>query len=249
MEKDYYKVLGVPKDASQDQVKEAYRKLVLKLHPDVNKDAKAETKMQELNEAYAVLGDAQKRKQYDSYGPEGFQQRYTEDDIFRNFNFEDIIREFQDNMFTGGGFEGAQFGGDMFGQQQEQTGVNLYLSFDDIERGVQKEFQVQRYKSCSNCRGTGGEPGSKQIKCPTCEGKGRMHIQQNTVFGRINMVTTCNRCRGAGKIFDKLCRVCKGNGKVIVTEKFKVTAENLSKPDTGNKGEKPKGKSGFFGLF
>lgn len=242
MAKDYYQVLGVSKNATQDQIKDAYRELALKWHPDRNKDKKAEAVFKEVNEAYAVLGDPQKRKQYDAYGPEGFGQRYTEDDIFRGFNFEDIIREFQDNMFAGG--FGAPFGSDIFGQQAEQTGVNLYLSFDDIEKGVNREFQVQRYKACDNCKGTGGEPGSKQIKCPKCDGKGRMHIQQSTPFGRFDMVSTCNRCGGRGKIYEKTCKVCNGNGRVVVTEKFRVTAESSEKP----KGNEKKGGK-FFGVF
>jgi molecular chaperone DnaJ len=250
MAKDYYQVLGVSKDATAEQIKDAYRALAMKYHPDKNKDKNAEEKFKEINEAYAVLGDPEKRKQYESFGPEGFKQRYTEDDIFRGFNFEDIIREFQDNMFAGGFAAGGNpFGGDIFGQQQqEQTGVQVPLTFAEIEKGVTKEFQVERYKTCDHCNGSGGEPGSKQIKCPTCNGKGRMQIHQNTPFGVFNMVTTCNRCGGRGKIYDKLCRICKGNGRVVVTEKFRVTAESTSKPNPEKKDEKPKGK-GFFGIF
>ncbi|MGD0510462.1 MAG: DnaJ domain-containing protein [Candidatus Micrarchaeaceae archaeon] len=245
MAEDYYKILGISKNASADQIKGAYRELALKYHPDRNKDKNAEEKFKTINEAYAVLSDPQKRQQYDAYGPEGFGQRYTEEDIFRNFNFDDIMRQFQENIFTGG-FEGM---GDMFGQQQqqEQTGVNLYLSFDDIEMGMTREYQVQRYKNCDNCKGTGGEPGSKQVKCTTCDGKGRVHVQQSTPFGRFSMVTICSKCGGRGKTFEKVCRTCRGNGKVLVTEKFKVTAEPSGKrPEKDNK----EGKKGrFFGVF
>ena len=242
MAKNYYEVLGISKTSTAEQIKNAYRELAMKYHPDRNKDKNAEEKFKEINEAYAVLSDPEKRKQYDSFGPEGFQKRYTEEDIFRNFNFEDIIREFQDNMFTGG-MGGSPFG-DMFSQEPpEQTGVNLYLSFDDIERGMNKEFEVQRYKNCTNCNGSGGEPGSKQIKCPTCDGKGRVQIQQNTLFGRFNMVSTCSKCKGRGKIFEKSCRVCKGIGKVLVNERFRVKVENESK----DKKDTP--KRGIFGIF
>ena len=244
MAEDYYKILGVGKNASTDQIKNAYRELALKYHPDRNKDKGAEEKFKEINAAYAVLSDPQKRQQYDAYGPEGFNQRYTEEDIFRNFNFEDIIRQFNENMFTGG-FR-AEGMGDMFGQQQEQTGVNLYLSFDDIERGMTREFQVQRYKTCSNCRGTGGEPGSKQIKCPTCDGKGRMQVQQNTPFGRFSMVSTCSKCGGRGKVYEHSCKTCRGQGRVIVNERFKITAEPS---DRQNKDKKEGKKKGFFGVF
>ncbi|MFI5412821.1 MAG: zinc finger domain-containing protein, partial [Candidatus Micrarchaeales archaeon] len=121
-------------------------------------------------------------------------------------------------------------------------GVNLYMSFDDIEKGVDKEFEVQRYKTCGNCKGSGGEPGSKQVKCSTCNGSGRMHVQQNTLFGRFDMVSTCNKCGGKGKTFEKACKVCKGNGKVIVKERFRVKAER-----SGKSGGEEKGR--FFGIF
>ncbi len=237
MPKDYYEVLGVKKSASEDDIKRAYRTLALKFHPDVNKDKEAEARMREINEAYAVLGDPEKRKQYNSYGPEGFGQRFNEEDIFRGFNFDDIIREMQNNMFGGGG----PFGGEIF-DQPEQAGVNLYLSFDDIEKGSEKEYEVQRYKTCSNCRGTGGEPGSKITKCTTCNGSGSVHVQQNTMFGRFSMVTTCNRCRGKGKTYEKSCGECKGNGKVIVKERFKVKVDTVGK-------ENKEGKKGRFWVF
>lgn len=235
MKKDYYKVLGVSNNASKGEIKEAYRKLVLKYHPDVNKETNAEAKMQEVNEAYAVLMDDSKRRQYDAFGPEGFSERYSAEDIFRGFNFEDIIREFEENVFTGG-----------FGQtfntgfrEAEQTGVNLYLSFNDIEKGVNREFEVQRYKKCTHCNGTGGEPGSKQVKCDTCNGSGRRHVQQNTLFGRFDMVTACNKCKGRGKVYEKTCKECKGNGNVLVKERFRIKAEKVGSEE----------KKGRFGIF
>jgi molecular chaperone DnaJ len=232
MAKDYYEILGVGKSASQDEIKSAYRGLALKYHPDRNKEKDTEKKMQELNEAYAVLSDPEKRKQYDTYGSEGFGQRYTEEDIFRNFNFDDIMREFQQNMFSGGGF------GDF--QEPEQTGVNLYMSFDEIDRGFEREYEVQRNKVCSNCRGTGGDPDSKQVKCTTCNGTGRRHVEQNTMFGRFSMVTTCDKCKGRGKIFERPCKVCRGNGRILTKEKFKVKVEKE------DKNSKEKGKGRFW---
>lgn len=244
MKRDYYDVLGVRKDASQSDIKEAYRKLVLKYHPDVTKDQKSEAKMQEVNEAYAVLSDPGKRRQYDSFGPEGFGRRFTADDIFRGFNFEDIMHEFQENFggFGGGGFTGFGPFGDF--QEQEQSGVNLYLSFDDIDRGVDREFEVQRYKRCDNCKGNGGEPGSKQIKCNACNGSGRRQIRQNLFGASISMVSTCNMCKGRGRTFEKICRTCKGSGRVLVKERFRIKAEKGGKGDSGKKA-----KGGFFGVF
>jgi molecular chaperone DnaJ len=128
-------------------------------------------------------------------------------------------------------------------QQQEQTGVNLYLSFDDIERGMNKEFEVEHYKKCERCNGSGGEPGSKITKCPECNGSGRKHIHQNTFFGMFDMVTACNVCGGKGKTYETRCKECKGNGMVLVKERFKVNVEKSGK----DKKEKP--KKGFFGIF
>jgi molecular chaperone DnaJ len=241
MSEDYYKVLGVAKTATQDEIKKAYRDLAIKHHPDRNKDKGAEAKMQQLNEAYAVLGDPEKRRQYDTFGSEGFNQRFSQEDIFRNFNVEDLFKEFG---FGGGGFGFPGFGSGFGGmEEQEQTGVNLYLSFDDLERGVEKEFDVQHVKRCEHCDGTGGEPGSKQVKCTSCDGHGRKRVQQNTIFGRFEMVTACNKCRGRGKTYDKLCRECRGEGKVLVRERFTIKA---GKPGGGGKKEDTRRKFGVF---
>lgn len=228
--RDYYEILGVKKNASEDEIKRAYRELALKLHPDRNKSKDATEKFKEINAAYAVLGDPAKRQQYDSVGPERFNQNYSEEDIFRGFNTEDIFRDIFGNLGGMGGF------GDMFGQEeQQQTGVNLYLSFDDLEKGVNKEFSVQHYKICGNCRGSGGEPGSKQTRCPACNGSGRRHMQQNTPFGRLQVMTTCDRCGGRGKSFEHICRDCNGNGRIVVTDKFRIKAERADKESGGPK--------------
>lgn len=234
--KNYYDVLGVPKNAAQDQIKDAYRKLVLKYHPDVNKDPKTVAKMQEVNEAYAVLGDQQKRQQYDMFGPEQFGQKFSEQDIFRGFNFQDIFRDLGLNMNFG--FSGDDVFGDMFSggaRQQQQSGVNLYLSLDELEKGVEKEFEVEHYKTCNACRGGGGEPGSKQIKCSACNGAGRRTVRQNTPFGVFQMTTTCDKCGGKGKLHERICRTCNGNGSIVVRERFKVRA---GKSDTDSEPKK-----------
>lgn len=241
MAKDYYDVLGVPRNATQEQIKKAYRELALKLHPDRNKEKGAESKFKEVNEAYAVLGDEQKRKQYDSFGPEGFGQRFTSDDIFRGSNVEDMLREMGININFGGGGFGGPFGEEF--APPEQNVVTLNLAFDDIERGFDREFEVQRYKTCTNCKGNGGEPGSKQTKCSTCNGSGRRRVQQNSFLGRFEMITTCDRCGGRGKVFETFCKMCRGNGRLLVNEKFRVRAEK-----TGSSGGSADSKR-KFGLF
>jgi molecular chaperone DnaJ len=236
MAKDYYDILGIGKDASQDQIKSAYRELALKHHPDRNKHKDSEEKFKEINAAYAVLSDPEKRRQYDAYGSEGFEQRFTNEDIFKGVNIEDIIRGFQENMF---GFQdvGNPFGG----FQEEPRGVNLNISFEDIEKGFDREFSVQHNKMCSNCKGSGGEPGSKHIKCAKCNGKGRIHIQQQIPFTILTFDSTCDKCRGSGKIPEKVCKTCRGSGKVIVTEKFRIKVDKVDGKD---------GKSrGMFGIF
>ncbi len=232
---DYYSILGVPKNASVDQIKKAYRELALKYHPDKNKSKEAEEKFKEINAAYAVLSNPEKRKEYDAYGPEGFGRKFSQEDIFRGFNFEDIFQDMQSNMYSNLGGEG--FGG--FGG--EAQGVNINLSFDDIERGVDREFEVQRYRTCENCDGRGGEPGSKEMRCPICNGTGMRHVRQNTFLGSFEMMTTCDRCMGRKKVFEKVCHVCRGNGRVLVTERFRVKAE---RSDAGNKDSRRR-----FGVF
>lgn len=241
MSEDYYKVLGVSKTATQDEIKAAYRALAIKHHPDRNKDKGAEVKMQQLNEAYAVLSDPEKRQKYDTYGQANFNQQYSQEDIFRNFNMEDLFKEFGFGAGGGGGFGFPGFG--QF-EEPEPTGVNVPLSFDELDRGVEKEFEVQHYNRCEHCSGTGGEPGSKLNKCPDCDGHGRRRVQQNTIFGRFEMVTTCNRCKGKGKIYDKQCKECRGQGRVLVRDKFRIKAEKVG--GAGGKKEDTRRKFGVF---
>ena len=167
-----------------------------------------EDKFKEINAAYAVLGDPEKRRQYDSFGPDQFGRRFSEEDIFSGFQSRGPFRE---HLRPGlqpvrrsvlAGRTGAQ-----------PTEVSLRLPFDDLERGIDREFQVQRYKTCHNCRGSGGEPGSKQMRCPSCNGAGRRQVQQNIIFGRFQMVTTCDRCRGRGKVYEQVCHICGGTGR------------------------------------
>lgn len=227
---DYYEVLGVPKNASVDQIKKAYRDLALKYHPDRNKDKSAEAKFKEINEAYAVLGNEDKRRQYDAYGPDTFGKTFSQEDIFRGFNFEDILKEMNSNMFNFGSF--GNVGEEMFGGgAQQQNGVNLYLPFNDIERGIDRVFEVQRHKTCPNCKGSGGEPGTKQVKCTACSGSGQRRMQSNSFLGSLQIVTTCDRCGGRGKTFESRCKTCRGNGSIVVTERFRVKAE---KEDSGS---------------
>ena len=220
MPEDFYKVLGVDKSSTPDQIKKAYRELALKYHPDRNKEKSAEARFKTINEAYAVLGDPEKRRQYDMMGSAAFNQRFSEEDIFRNFNINDIFKDMGINIDMGG-FSFGGMGG--FGNQpQEQTGVTLNLSFSDIEKGIDREYQVERVKRCAVCRGTGGDPSAKQSRCQDCDGTGQVHVRQRTPFGVFDAISPCRRCMGKGRIYEKRCSSCGGGGWINVREKFRV---------------------------
>ncbi len=230
MTKDYYEILGVPRNATLEEIKKAYRELALKYHPDRNKSKEAEEKFKEINEAYAVLSDPEKRRQYDMYGPSGFGQRYSEEDIFRGFNFEDIFRDLGINF----GFDVSDFEGedifDLFQGQGRRRSANvgqsilyrLDITLEEAARGTEKEIRFRHIKKCPHCNGTGAEPNAKLIKCPECNGRGVIVTTRNTFFGRIQTSATCPRCEGSGKIYDKPCKVCNGTGGVVSEEKVVV---------------------------
>ncbi len=229
MPRDYYEILGVPKDASSDEIKKAYRNLALQLHPDRNPSKEASERFKEVNEAYAVLGDPEKRKQYDAYGPAAFGQHYSQEEIFRNFDFDQIFRDMGVNFGGIGGMGPNDIFGSFFGQgpsRRRDVGQSILykmdLTLEQIAKGTQQDITIKHVKRCDNCKGTGAEPGSKTIKCPDCSGKGQVVTTSNTFFGRMQTVTTCGRCGGKGRIYDKKCRVCNGKGGVISTEKISV---------------------------
>ena len=228
MAKNYYEVLGVDKNASQDQIKSAYFKLAKQYHPDVNKSAEAPVKFKEINEAYGVLSDAEKRKNYDTFGtaePNGFAGGNAGgfggfdgfSGGFGDFGFEDIF-----SAFTGGGFGFSQ-------QGQRQAKVNgtpiilgLKLTFEEAALGCSKTFSFQRTEKCSHCDGTGAENGKVET-CPICKGSGQVRYTQQSIFGRIVNVGTCSNCGGTGKVATQKCTHCGGNGTSKTTRTITVT--------------------------
>lgn len=225
MAKDYYEILGVAKTASQDEIKRAYRKLAMRYHPDKNKDKDAEGRFKEINESYAVLSDPEKRKQYDAYGPDAFSQRFSQEDIFRGANFEDIFRSMGFNF---GGFGSDDIFSSMFGFGQQRGDIgndiltNTSISLAEAAHGATKTVSVRHIKECDKCNGSGAEPGSKVSKCAACNGSGQMRQTARTPFGVIQTVTTCTRCRGSGKAFEKLCKACGGHGATQKEERIDV---------------------------
>jgi molecular chaperone DnaJ len=231
--RDYYDVLGIPKGASMDQIKQAYRKLALQYHPDRNKAPDAAERFKEISEAYAVLSDEKKREQYDQYGHAGFDQMYTQEDIFRSADFtdfEDVFRSFGMDPF--GGFGGGMFqgmfggmGGRRSGRMREygadlETAVEITL--EEAAKGVKKDVSYHRSKACTRCNGSGSEPGSSRKTCPACNGRGQVQQARRAGPMAFYTVTTCGKCRGEGSIVEKPCKSCGGSGKASSNEHIKV---------------------------
>ena len=222
--RDYYEVLGIQKGADEATIKNAYRKLAKKYHPDVNPgDKTAEEKFKEVNEAYQVLSNPQKRAQYDQFGHDGPQAGFGGGGYgdFSGFGgggfggFDDIF-----NIFTGGGFGGGgRPNGPMRG---DDLRYDLTISFEEAAMGCEKDINLVRDEECPTCKGTGAKPGSKVDTCPTCQGSGQERVTTNTPFGRIQNVRTCSRCHGSGKIITEPCAKCHGRGKVRVSKRRTV---------------------------
>ncbi len=228
MSDDYYKLLGVQKNAGEDEIKKAYRKLAFELHPDRNKAPDAEEKFKKVSEAYAVLSDPQKRAAYDQYGPDAFSQKYSREDVFRGANFqdmEDLFRQFGfSDPFEGGGFSSFFGGGGRRGRQiGGDIGVEVQITLEEAAKGIKKPITMRKMKKCKHCNGTRAEPGSKKNTCATCKGHGQVQQARNMGMMRFMTVGTCSACRGEGVSFEKLCTECKGNGIVRGTEE--ITAD------------------------
>ena len=216
---DYYNVLGVERNANQDDVKRAYRKLALKYHPDKNQGNKeAEEKFKVAAEAYEVISDPAKRQRYDQYGHEGLRGGDA-----RGFgNFEDIFDAFGD-IFGGGG--GGGIFEDFFGggrRQTEKRGASLRcdiaLEFKEIATGVEKTIEITKRDFCEECRGTGARKGTSPVSCPYCKGKGEIHQRQ----GFFTIRTACPKCQGGGKIIETPCKKCSGHGVYPKKSNIKV---------------------------
>ncbi len=226
--RDYYEVLGVAKDATKDQIKGSYRKLAMQYHPDRNKSAGAEERFKEISEAYAVLSDDAKRAQYDRFGHEGIQGRYSAEDIFRNANFEEILRDLGFGGF--GGFGGSIF--DMFFGNMTGSGrgarrgadlrYDLDLSLEQVATGLTTEIEIPRTERCPVCKGSGAKPGSTPRVCTECGGRGQVQRISSSGFAQFVRVETCRICRGKGEVLDNPCKDCKGNGTVQKTRKISV---------------------------
>ncbi|MEM2883081.1 MAG: molecular chaperone DnaJ [Nitrososphaerales archaeon] len=221
--KDYYEILGVPRNATKEEIKAAYRKLALQYHPDRNKSPEAEEKFKEISEAYAVLSDDEKRAQYDQFGHMGIGSRYTAEDIFRNADFESIFRDLGfdfgfDDLFS------RFFGGRRVYEEEKgrDIAIPLTITLEEAAFGATKEIQVPRTERCNSCGGSGARRGTSPTLCPQCHGRGQVQYTRMMGFAQIITTTTCSACGGRGSIIQNPCPECKGSGLVDVFRKVKV---------------------------
>ena len=229
--KDYYEILGVPKTASGDEIKSAFRKLAKKYHPDVSKEENAAEKFKEAQEAYAVLSDENKRKQYDQFGHSAFTNSQGGFSGFDGFDFGSMEDIFGD-MFRGFGFGGGF--SSRGGRSRAQDGADLLyrmsISFEEAVNGSKRDIKVECEDECEECHGQGG---FNSKTCSECKGSGTVTRQQSTIFGSFLTKTTCPNCSGTGTTFEKICTNCHGRGKLNQEKTLTVTIPKGV--DTGNR--------------
>lgn len=212
---DYYEVLGISRTASQDEIKKAYRSLARKHHPDVNRhDEGAEEKFKEINEAYSVLSDTDKRSRYDQYGHDAPGGRYADPGFGDMGGFGDIF----DVFFGGGGRTRRRSAG----EDGTDLRYDLEVSLEEISTGVEKNLKLTRMRTCETCSGTGARSGSAPQACSQCRGTGQVRRSQQTVLGSFSTVTDCTNCHGTGYIILDPCTDCSGHGRVRKSNDQKV---------------------------
>ena len=246
--RDYYEILGVAKDASDAELKKAYRKVAIKYHPDKNPDNKeAEDKFKEAAEAYEVLSNAEKRQRYDRFGHQGVNGGFGGGGA--GMNMDDIFSNFSD-IFGGGGF-GDFFGGGGGGRrggQRMRRGSNLRiklkLNLQEITNGVEKKIKVKRYVTCDSCGGNGAKNGTELNTCHTCNGTGQVRKVVNTMLGQMVSTSTCPTCEGEGKVISHKCSNCGGEGRVykeeVIDIKIPAGVHDGVQLAMGGKGNVPK---------
>ncbi|WP_411168650.1 molecular chaperone DnaJ [Clostridium sp. MB05] len=228
--KDYYASLGIEKGASDEEIKRAFRKLAIKYHPDKNQgDTEAEDKFKEINEAYQVLSDPEKKARYDQFGSVDFDGSGFGSGGFGGFDFSEMggFGDIFDSFFGGGG--GRKRNGPQRGADLEYT-VNL--TFEEAIFGVEKEISINRSEKCESCKGSGAKTGTSAKTCQTCHGQGQVRVQRQTPLGSFVSTSTCSTCGGSGKVIDEPCTTCHGKGNV--RKNRKITVNIPAGVDTGN---------------
>jgi molecular chaperone DnaJ len=220
-ERDYYDVLGIPRNASQAEVKKAFRQLARRYHPDVNQESDASERFKEINAAYEVLNDPDKRARYDRFGHAGV----NTDPNFSGFGmngFDDLFEQFFGGFASAGGGRraGAQRRGPARGRD---LSYELAITFEEAVTGVEKEIEITRYETCEECSGSGAAPGTTPSRCPECNGTGEVRTVRQTFLGSMISVNTCPRCQGRGEVITTPCETCGGTGRMRATRRLKVT--------------------------
>ncbi|MBU2634564.1 MAG: molecular chaperone DnaJ [Nanoarchaeota archaeon] len=245
--RDYYEILGINKSSSKEEIKKAYKKLALKFHPDRNKEAGAEDKFKEISEAYAVLSDDEKRSAYNQFGHSGFDQRFSQEDIFRNFDFSQVFKEF--------GFGGESFGDSIFDmffggsrtrrKKASDLRYDIEISFEEAAFGTKKTIRFHKNVLCDECNGTGAKDG-KLENCKHCQGTGQIRRIQRTMFGVFQQVMPCKHC-DEGKIAKAKCSHCD-NGltkeEKTLTVNIPAGVDNNSRIRVAGEGEETKHDKG-----
>jgi len=239
IDRDYYEVLGVSRDANDNDIKKAFRKLAFQYHPDHNKGSDAAEKFKEISEAYQVLSDSEKRDTYNRYGRidvggmEGFSGFGGLGEIFESFF---------------GGFNGTPFGGarSRSPQRGDNLQASLTISFEEAVFGCKKELEIQRIEYCPSCHGIGSQAGKKPQKCPDCHGTGQIRKVQQSIFGRFSHVSACPKCNGTGSVITDPCPKCHGQGRIRVKRKLEIDIP--AGVDDGNQMKvEGEGEVGLFG--
>ena len=214
--RDFYEILGIGRNASDEEIKAAFRKLARKYHPDVNKEPDAEENFKEINEAYGVLSDSDKRARYDRFGREGLGNMGGFHDYTADFSdiFDTLFGEF--GFSTGRSRSSSRRGQDL--QYQ------ISLKFEEAVFGVEKEIQFEREEACSRCKGSGAEPGTSPTRCSTCGGQGQVRQVRQTILGQMMQTTTCPNCEGRGEVITSPCKTCRGSGleRKVVHKKVQI---------------------------
>ncbi len=226
-ERDYYEVLGVQKGASDDEIKKSFKKMARKYHPDLHPDDKeCEEKFKELNQAYEVLSDPEKRQRYDQFGHAGVDPNYGGGGFSGGFSgggFGDVGDIFEDLLggVFGGRSRSSRSNANAPRRGQDVT-ANVNISFMEACEGVKKEIKIAHMETCSSCRGTGAENGSAPQTCPDCNGMGSVKINQRTAFGVISTSRTCSKCGGKGTVINNPCKKCSGTSRIRVQKSITV---------------------------
>ncbi|NEQ26200.1 MAG: DnaJ domain-containing protein, partial [Microcoleus sp. SIO2G3] len=223
MARDYYEILGVARDADKEEIKQAYRRLARKYHPDVNKEDGAEERFKEINRAYEVLSEPEMRSRYDRFGEAGVGSAAGAgyQDFGDMGGFADIFESFFSGFSGGmGQTAGRRRTGPVRG---DDLRLDLKLDFREAVFGGEKEIRISHLETCTTCTGTGAKPGTKPRGCSTCSGSGQVRRATRTPFGSFTQVSVCPTCNGSGQVIEDKCEVCGGSGQKQEQKKLKIT--------------------------